>query len=189
MRLKVSPRNSKLGELPNLSLTPGKSCVTNIPCFTDGCYANNAYRRYPNARDTWDSNLEFYQENPLEFFRDFYKWMKAESPKRFRMFVGGDFPDNLFYLLLEQTARDFPTTSFLVFTKRYRYDFSTRSKNLQVILSTWPGHPMPINRGLPWSWIEGDERIPETYLRCPGNCFDCGHVCWGTKIDVVFPKH
>ncbi len=189
MRLKVSLRNSKLGEIPNLSLTPGRSCVKNIPCFTDGCYANNAYKRYPNVKNAWDSNFEFYSENPLKFFWEFREWFEGNNPERFRLFVGGDFPDGLFYLLFEHFARDHSSTDFLVFTKRYEYDFSYKPKNLQVILSTWPGHPLPLNTGLPWSWIEGDDRIPETYFRCPGNCFDCDHVCWGTEVDVVFPKH
>ncbi len=189
MRLKISLKNSKIGEVPNLSLPPGITCVEDIPYFTEGCYARNSFRRFPNVKKAWNSNLDFYMDEPLNLFSEFDKWLTDNKPERFRLFVGGDFPDPIFYLLFEQITIDHPEVDFLVFTKRYDYDFSYKPKNLQVILSTWPGHPLPLNKGLPWSWLEGDPRKPETYIRCPGNCSVCGHECWGTVIPVAFPKH
>lgn len=41
----VSEGNSKLGKVPNLSMTPGESCGYPV-CYSDGCYALRPYRMY-----------------------------------------------------------------------------------------------------------------------------------------------
>lgn len=193
MQLKISEKNSKIGRIPNLSLTPGTSCVPGIPCYDEGCYAKNAYDRWPNVEQAWDSNLKFYQEDPKEFFKELRDWIEVRSPDRFRLFVGGDFPDESFYQEMNRLALNFPFTTFLAFTKRYDYDFNRLAANFKIILSCWPGVPLPENTDLPWSWLKEDSRRPEedSYV-CPGGCDDCGHACWdwidaGTSI--VFKKH
>lgn len=194
MRLKISLKNSKIGNIPNLSLPPGTSCVDDIPCFTDGCYAMKSYRLYPGTRNAWDTNLEFYKRQPNQFFFELKEWMIKHNPKRFRLFVGGDFPDLDFYSRFAIMCYGLPGTQFLVFTKRYEYDYFLKPDNLQVILSIWPGVPLPENKELPWAWLEEDERRPknQTHLVCPGGCTSCDHKCWNvisSKISVVFKKH
>lgn len=194
MRLKISLRNSKIGKVPNLSLPPGTSCVPDIPCYNEGCYAMKAYRLYPGTRNAWDSNLQFYNEKPLLFFAEFSAWLSQHKPKRFRLFVGGDFPSWDFYVHMTILAQLYPKTKFLIFTKRYDYDYSLKPDNLQVILSTWPGMPLPENTNLPWAWLEEDDRRPknQTYLVCPGGCTNCNHKCWdfiSAHTPVVFKKH
>jgi len=194
MQIKISKKNSKIGSVPNLSLTPGASCVPGIPCFTDGCYAKNAYLRFPNVKKAWDANLKFYEDNSEKFFDEFNTWLRKNKPERFRLFVGGDFPGPAFYYMLEGLASGHPDTSFLVFTKRYEYDYSGKPDNLQVVLSTWPGVPLPTNTDLPWAWLEEDARRRKSYPHfvCPGGCQDCGHSCWDkldSKTHVTFPRH
>ncbi len=192
MELKVSKKNGKIGEVPNLSLTPGTSCVPDIPCFTEGCYANAAYKRWPNVKNAWDSNLELYKRDPDQFFEDLKSWLRENKTKRFRMFVGGDFPDLDYFTRFNIIARHFMGVQFLTFTKRYEYNFVYAPNNSKIILSTWPGYPLPKDESVPWAWLEEDDRKPENYIRCVGNCSDCGHLCWSAvsvDLHVVFPKH
>lgn len=193
MQLRISEKNSKIGKIPNLSLTPGKSCVPGIPCFTEGCYAQSSYKRYPNVRTAWDGNFNMYNKNPDKFWNEFDAYLLKKKPQRFRLFVGGDFPDEIFYIGISKVIRRHPSTNFLVFTKRYEYDFTGKPDNLRVVLSTWPGVELPTNTDLPWSWLMEDERRPESdYFVCPGGCDDCGHTCWGLvegSIPIVFKKH
>lgn len=194
MRIKISSRNSKIGNIPNLSLTPGESCVPGVPCYTEGCYALNAYNRWPNVQNAWDANLEFYEEDPTRFFSEFGQSISAIEPERFRLFVGGDFPDEYFYnIFSKMIVSNHEKTSFLVFTKRYEYDYDNLPVNLKVILSTWPGLPLPTRTDIPWAWLEEDPRRPDQdYFVCVGNCTNCGHICWdkvSPDCPVVFRKH
>lgn len=193
MQLKISKNNSKIGKIPNLSLTPGTSCVPEIPCYREGCYARNSYNRFPATKKAWDSNLELWNSDSGQFFTDWDRWLTKHRPERFRIFVGGDFPSQSFYFMVKFLAETHQETSFLAFTKRYNYIYETKPDNLQIVLSTWPGVPLPSNRGLPWSWLKEDDRRPEVdcYV-CQGGCTDCGFQCWN-KLDadthVVFKKH
>lgn len=192
MQLKVSLKNSKLGYIPNLSLPPGITCVDNVPCFMEGCYARNFYRLYPNVKNAWDVNLELYKQSPTEFFSEFAEWMRKHEPKRFRLFVGGDFPEQEFYDRFVSLVNHQSYTQFLVYTKRYGLDFGNIPENLTVVLSTWPGLPLPIgNEHLQRSWLAEDPRRPsdEEVFTCPGLCYECGHECWGAATDIVFHKH
>ncbi len=78
-----------------------------------------------------------------------------------------------------------------MFTKRYDWNFSDVPNNFKVYFSTWPGLALPSKMfDFQIAWLETDERKPEEYFRCPGNCQDCGMSCWKMKnIDIVFPKH
>lgn len=189
MILKISPNNSKIGKIPNLSLTPGASCVPYVPCFKEGCYAYNSYRRFPNVRAAWDNNLRMYKTERMKFFYDLNWYLEHYVPERFRLFVGGDFPDWEFFRDFNVTAGLHPDTQFLAFTKRYEYNFDQKVENFSVVLSTWPGKNLPTNTELPWSWLEEDDRKPEVYFHCPGGCDDCGHECWDTTNHIVFSKH
>ena len=194
MQLKISLNNSKIGKIPNLSLPPGVSCAPGVPCFNEGCYAKGPYNRYPATKAAWDSNYKLFIENSAKFFAEWDEWLTKHKPKRFRIFVGGDFPSESFYFMTEGLAIEHPKTSFLAFTKRYDYDYSRRPENLQIVLSTWPGWPLPTNTSLPWAWLSEDFRRRKSapHYACPGGCGDCPFFCWD-KLDkdthVVFPRH
>jgi len=196
MLLKISPRNSKIGDTPNFSLPPGVSCVPDVPCFTEGCYALNCYRRFKNTRKAWDSNLDLYKSNPDTFFKDLHEWLCLHRPVRFRVFVGGDFPDESFWYRFCRVAIGHYDVKFLIFTKRYDYNYTFKPHNVQIILSVWPGLELPTNTDLPWAWLAEDPRRPQErpYIMCPGGCGkdQCGHKCWGLvspEVPVVFEKH
>ncbi len=193
MQIKISEKNSKIGKIPNLSLPPGRSCVGGVPCYNEGCYARGPYGRYPNTKAAWDMNLDFFYTDCQNFFREFDCYLTAHTPERFRMFVGGDFPNPFFYECFQTLASLHTTTDFLAFTKRYEYNFTHKPDNLKLILSVWPGYSLPKNKDLPWAWLEEDERRPtDSFFMCPGKCDNCGHQCWDavtSGFPVVFKRH
>ena len=171
------------------------TCRSNAKCYTEGCYSRKAYRLYKNTKKAWNSNWEFYKEDPAGFFDELNAWLIAHKPKLFRWHVSGDVPDQFYLESMMGIAMFNPIISFLCYTKRYEFDFSGKPDNLQIVLSTWPTMELPENKSLPWAWIEGDVRIPEDayYFRCPGGCKDCPEqICWN-KLDnithIVFPFH
>lgn len=192
MGIHISEGNSKLGKIPNISLPPGKSCIINAPCLRDGCYARKFYRLYPSCKQAWDENLKYYQESPADYFKEIGEYIQKKKPRFFRWHVAGDIPDVDYLSRMRSIALSFPGTNFLCFTKRYSYDFSNLPDNLTVLLSTWPTSPVPVTE-LPKTWLSQDPRKPNAKtIKCPGNCLNCGHVCWDAAdlgTDIVFDKH
>ena len=96
IRLKISTGNSKLGPVPNISLPPILTCRDDAPCVKD-CYAKQFFIMYPNVRNAWSKNYHLYKEDQLTFWGDLVMFLTLERPRRFRLFVGGDFPDKEFF--------------------------------------------------------------------------------------------
>ena len=191
MRLKISLGNTKLGSIPNLNLPPVTTCPEGVPCVKD-CYARKAWRQYPVTRKAWSSNLTFYREDPDKFFFEWHDYLTRKEPEVFRVHSAGDMPDRGYWDRLQDliTCHD---TIFLIFTKRYDFDYTKKPKNASVVLSVWPGLDLPENTDLPWAWLYEDRRRPEDayYFLCPGSCADC-HVCWdklSAGVHVCFKKH
>ena len=192
MNIKISSGNTKLGSIPNLNLPPVKTCREGVPCAKD-CYAMKAWRQYPVTRKAWSSNLDLYNEDPATFFGEFEMYLRKKNPKIFRVHSAGDMPDESYWFMLHGLMLDNPGTVFLIFTKRYEYDFSDLPKNASVVLSIWPGLELPDNTDLPWAWLKDDSRMPADayYFMCPGSCDDC-HVCWdklSSNVHVCFRRH
>ena len=196
MKLTISPGNSKLGKIPNISLTPIVSCRPGVPCAKK-CYALKAFRMYPNTVKAWNGNLEAYKENSEAYFYQIHKWLTKKEPEYFRWHVGGDIPDEQYWYSMIQMARVHPMVKFLVFTKYYELDFSYVPDNMSVVLSMWPGYKLPelgtSGSILPRAWCQDktEDRIPVGAIECPGHCDTCG-ACWGLakkKLDVVFNLH
>lgn len=193
MRVTISKGNTKIGGVPNVSLTPGVSCRENAPCFTDGCYAKKALM-YPAAREAWANNLEFAEADLTGYMDGISSYLATTKSKLFRWHVAGDILSQKYYEEMVFIAQVYPGMSFLCFTKRYDILFLNKPANLHIVLSTWPAMTLPKDKDLPWAWLEGDVRIPrdQHYFRCPGNCGDCGHICWeklDKDIHCAFPKH
>lgn len=119
-----------------------------------------------------------------------------DKPERFRLFVGGDFPDVQFFMTICDVFASYPDTQVLVFTKKYNLPFEYLPPNINLVLSMWPGLDIPEKYygELPFAWLEDDVRRPqgEPYILCPGGCDDCGHRCWhsiNSDLPVVFRRH
>lgn len=197
-QLKISPGNKKIGKIPNLSFPPGVTCTPDIPCLNDGCYAMKAYRMYPNVREAWDSNYRLYLEDQSAFFSELIMFFHEHHPERFRLFVGGDCPDEAFFVSMCDILYAWPAVNVLMFTKRYEWALANLSQippNFKVVLSMWPGKPLPEGwEALPSAWLEEDARRPkdQIHIKCPGSCSDCEHQCWdalSTELPVFFNRH
>ncbi len=190
IKINISEGNSKIGKIPNLNLPPVATCGKDLPCYKE-CYARKSFAQYPNVRTAWEGNLLYFNEHPYKFFSDWDGYLRYKKPDLFRIHSAGDMPDEWYLEALKRLTWDHPHTTFLMFTKRYDYDFTDIPENFKIYLSTWPGLALPANpEGLPLAWIEADDRKPEEYFRCPGNCGDCHHTCWQMDgIAVAFPKH
>lgn len=192
-RLRIGPGNSKLGQIPNLSLTPIDSCRADAPCKID-CYANKSYRMYPNVRNAWDGNLAYYQEDPAGFFEEFDAWLAENDPAAFRIHVAGDVPDENYFKNLCTLAVIHSATTFIMFTKRYDLPFELAPDNLRCIISMWPGLDLPARLDhLPKAWLADDLRSPigQPFISCPGKCDQCS-ACWkvvSADLPVVFKRH
>jgi hypothetical protein len=196
--IKISNGNSKVGRIPNMSLTPGKTCSAEAckTCLCGGCYAMKSYRMYSNVRNAWDSNTEMAVNNLEEMERQLAKYFAGmNAPRFFRLHVAGDFVSREYTMMWARIAAAAPHTNFLAFTKQWDnirgIDFPS---NFSLVLSAWPGTVIPADLREKYSvaWLDdGTEQIPENAMECPGNCETCG-ACWGLArmgIDVKFAKH
>jgi len=163
-----------------------------------GCYARKAYLQYPNVRKVWDSNLKFYNEEPVEFFKEFDTWISKNKPSLFRMHSAGDIPDQNYWNLFVDVACRNDGTRFLIFTKRHlELDLSNYPENVSLVASAWPGIDLPIDvhDKYPVAYIDSDPRVDdlEYYFKCSGGCSECpGQICWNKLapgIDIVFSFH
>jgi hypothetical protein len=200
MKVYVSPGNTKLGKVLNVSLPPIITCRCNAPCRNKDCYALKAWRQYPGTRAAWRGNLEAYQRNADDYFDALVVAFKRSKTRLVRYHVGGDVPDETYLAGMLRVARELPKKQFLTFTKQYELLESLKKihvpANLNIIASAWPGLEMPAGLVEKFStaWLRDpnkpDPRIPADARACPGNCASCG-VCFGLKAgqSVVFDKH
>jgi len=198
MKIHISGKNSKLGQIPNISLTPGKTCSPEAckTCLVGGCYALKAYRQYKQTRAAWDENtalatgaIDSMRAQLMAYFSG------LNAPRFFRIHVGGDFVSREYAAMWADIARECPRTNFLAFTKQWDHvrDIAW-PENVSIVLSAWPGTEIPADllRRFSVAYMDdGTTDIPADALECPGNCETCG-VCWSLAkrgIDVVFKKH
>jgi hypothetical protein len=188
--LTVALGNTKLGSIPNLSLPPGHSCPPNVPCRQD-CYALRAYRQYPAVKACWERNWKHLQKSRHDYFIDLCCLLDKYQWPKFRYHVSGDIPSALYWAWMRWVALQFKHTQFLCFTKNFSLDFRGRPPNLTVVLSMWPGSPVP-HKQLPRAWMQDgrETRVPTNAHQCGGSCEQC-QKCFGlqNKQDVVFLKH
>jgi hypothetical protein len=189
-RPKLSPGNTKLGKIHNISLPPIKTCVKGVPCANGKCYALKAWRQYPGVREAWQHNLECYLRDHVRYFHDISDYIRDKELDYFRWHVGGDIPDGRYLDGMVWVAYDRPSTQFLAYTKRYEFFPLRLPDNLRLVVSAWPGYRLPRNLGAPIAWLSHDHRInrKRDVIECPNNCDKCLQ-CFGTTRDVVFHIH
>ena len=202
MKLTISRGNMKLGNIPNLSFTPIRSCKPGCLCAKI-CYAMKSYLQFDCVRKSWDGNLALFTGDRHEFKRQLQEWLKKHKPRYFRYLVGGDAPTAKFFALIMDTAWKFPETRFMCYTKRWdllgqymNEDPNTVPPgNLNVLLSRWPGDiapPESLRSQFVETWMldpkNPDPRIP-VGRHCPGSCKTC-KLCWRAKnLPVLFTRH
>lgn len=191
-RVSVSMGNSKIGKIPNISLPPLVTCRSDAPCRSD-CYALKSHRLYRSVEAVWKANLLAYLANPFLFFEDVAWQIYRRKAPYFRWMVGGDIPDEAFFLGILKVCRETPGTSHLLFTKRYDLDLNLSDipANLNLLFSLWPGLPQP-EKILPFRkahyLAKNAAVVPSGVRLCSHYCPTCLY-CWQNKGDVAFRHH
>lgn len=200
-KIHIANGNTKLGQIPNVSLPPVITCRKDVPCAADGCYALKFYRMRTSCRTAWDENLEYYQNDPDGFFAEIE--MAVKTSRFFRWFVSGDIPTADFFSRMVALAWRNPHCEFLCFTKQYEIvngycdavAYDKIPANLHILFSTWEGFTPENPYKFPETAVykKGDE-VPSDWLLCGGNCTNCacrGVGCWEAKAGqtIAFQKH
>ena len=164
-------------------LVPSKSLVH------EGCYALKAWRQYPNARNAWLDNWEYYNSFGQAYFDAIVDNLsRVRDLPFFRWHVAGDIPSPDYLNGMAYVAKALPNTRFLAFTKNGTLDVSSLPDNLVIRYSYWPNYkPLVNSTFLNFAGLTIDERL-SGYV-CKGNCRHCCK-CWSRVCKtVVFNKH
>jgi len=159
------------------------------------CYALKFYKMWPTVKKSWDDNFEMLKSNPDKYFDMINKYLNKKKPRFFRWHVAGDIVSQDYFDCMKKLARRHPGTKFLAFTKSYHIRFSNIPSNLSIVISVWPGLPLPDKfrkNNLPLAYMQdGSETRVHNAIECHGQCDNCG-MCWNLKNtgkNVVFYKH
>ena len=194
----ISPGNTKLGRVPNISTLPVRDCppLCRKLCAKD-CYALKAVRMYPATRKAWRSNGDAVRSDPVRACDAVRVYCQRKRPRLFRWHVAGDVMSRQHFAEICRVARACPGTRFLMFTKSYAYIAGEIPANLSIVFSIWPGMPrstIPARlRRFPRAYA-GDCRADPRFkraLHCEGHCQSCA-LCWHLKTigrDVKFDMH
>lgn len=197
--LSISPSNTKLGNIPNVSLPPAVTCPGATDECLDACYVGGKkgyFKMYPSVRIAYRRNLEASKGN---WTGDVIRYLAKHSPKYFRIHVSGDFYSAKYIRDWAQIIAAFPGTRFLAFTRSWRV------KRLQKALSALATLP---NLQLIASIDRSTEsQVPAMRLAsmgnpgagkftmCPGygpkelQCDACGLCFRDVNVNIWFPIH
>ena len=137
-----------------------------------------------------------FKKKPFDFAMAVHDYLLRKKPKYFRWHVAGELQDAWHLALIQGLAYVTPGSKFLLFTKRYDLlaGAAEGPKNLQVIMSMWPGYPAPMElKSFRKAWLYDpaniDSRIPDNAVECGGSCENCKFCFEPNNKDVVFAIH
>ena len=182
----ISKKNSKIGNIPNISLPPVITCPNCKHCSAK-CYALKAYRMYPSTKKAWDDNFKEAEKRSDVFFKEIENYLDKKRPKYFRIHVSGDFFSQAYLNGWKELAKNHPGTKFLAFTKAFKLDYTGVPDNLQIVWSVFPGMSsgeVPLYGPRAYAGNTGISRNKERVLDCNGDCEHCG-ICWNLPQDMA----
>lgn len=199
MVVSISHKNSKMGEVPSVSLPPIVTCAKGCPCAKK-CYAAKLCRIRKTVRDAYARNLDILNTDRAEYFRQVE--FAASMARYFRWHVSGDIVDYDYFERMIAVIKSTKGTEHLCFTKRYDIVNAWLDKgnelpeNLHILFSGWGDEwAVPNPHNLPKAEVvfKGEEP-KENWKVCGGNCTTCacrGVGCWNMKKgDIVcFKEH
>lgn len=198
--VKISKGNSKLGQIPSVSLPSIKTC-RECAC-AEKCYAQKLERLRPVVRNAYQHNLEVLIKEPETYWREVEA--SVMMSRFFRFHVSGDIPTAEYLANMVTIAGRNPHCEILCFTKRYEMVNEFISKNdgdlpinLHMIFSGWVGLEMANPFSLPEAHVryrDGSTTAREDAIECSGNCTECALTeggCWNLQKgqQVVFNEH
>jgi len=197
-QVSISKGNSKMGNIPSVSLTPVVTCTNCESCKKD-CYAKKMCRIYPTVAKSYNNNLEILRTDRNAYFAQVTAY--AMTSAYFRWHVAGDIVDTDYLDRMCKTARIAKNCRFLAFTKNWDvvndyFDTHKKPRNLQIVFSLpFDGQKVNNYHNFPTAEVikKGDEPKPHHKV-CGGNCTECcckGIGCWELKKGetIAFYQH
>ena len=197
-KITISKGNRKMGEIKSVSLPPVVTCAENCTCAKK-CYAMKMCRLYKNVKESYNRNLEIFNNNPTEYWEQVNDALCTS--RFFRFHVAGDIPTYEYLIDMIDAARNNPHCDILVFTKRYGFINKALDNgieipmNLHLMFSEWEGMAMDNRHNLPVAHVifKGNEPH-DNWNICTGNCLECAKAkknCWVLKSGehVAFHEH
>lgn len=194
----ISKGNRKMGEIKSVSLPPIVTCAEHCTCAKK-CYAAKLCRIYKNVKESYNRNLEIFNNNPTEYWEQVNDAIAVS--RFFRFHVSGDVPTYEYLIDMINVVKNNPHCDVLVFTKRYGFVNKAIDsgieipKNLHILFSEWDGMEMdnPYNMPVAHVIFKGEEPKPNWNI-CGGNCLNCTKTkdgCWTLKNGehVAFYEH
>ena len=197
--VKISRGNSKLGQIPSVSLP---SVITCRECACQNkCYARKLERLRPAVRNAYKHNLDVLNNDPHTYWREVEASIMMS--RFFRFHVSGDIPDAEYLANMISIANRNTHCEILCFTKKFEIvnEFIEKGSmlpaNLHLIFSGWIGLEMNNPYQLPEAHVRyrnGFTTAREDAIACNGNCTECAQTdggCWALKKgeQVVFDEH
>lgn len=199
-KVSISNGNKKTGPVGSVSLLPFVTC----PAICSGtcgryCYAAKLALLRPSVLKAYARNTAIFLADPDWFFHRVY--YAAAGFRFFRFHISGDFVNADYLRRALDLAEALPETRFLAFTKRFSLvnaEIGARGAlpaNFQILFSGEANLKPENPHRLPETTIYNceEEASPE-WLRCGGNCFECGCAglgCWQALAGdiIAFKKH
>ena len=197
-KVSISLGNRKMGEIPSVSLPACVTCNPDAPCFKE-CYAAKIERIYKTAAAAYNRNLDILNTDWNSYWEQVRR--AVSMARYFRFHVSGDIPNAAYFKEMVITARKYPNTTILVFTKQYSIVnhyidvFGALPNNLKVIFSNWGAWKCNNPYNLPQcEVIFKGEKPADQWKICGGNCTECacaGIGCWELKNNetIAIYKH
>ena len=204
MNIKISLGNSKLGNIPSVSLPAGVTCRADCEC-KEKCYAKRLERIRKSVREAYRHNYQVLKCAPNTYWREVEASIMMS--RFFRFHVSGDIPDKNYLIHMIEIAERNRHCEILCFTKKFGIVNEVVAEllsnkrmlppNLHLILSGWKDLKMENPFLLPEAHVkfrDGTTTARENALECGENCTECALTeggCWtlGTGEQVVFDEH
>lgn len=200
MNIKVSKGNSKMGDIPSISLPAGITCRNDCEC-NQKCYARRIERLRKSAHKAYEHNYKLLNNSPDIFWREVEASIMMS--RFFRFHVSGDIPDEDYLTRMINISANNPHCQVLCFTKKYDIvnncldTGQTIPENLHLVFSVWRNLACDNPYNLPEAHVryrDGTTTASDNAVRCGGNCTECAITdggCWTLKKgeQVVFNEH
>lgn len=190
--LNFSDGNEKVGRVGCFNLPVAYSCVHDCECYLNGdCYACGGCYNFASRQAMYSENFAFIMSHSIaEFVDTVVNEIGYRGWTLFRWFTCGDILSVSMFDGMVQIARQCPTVTFWLYTKKYRmvntwvsaHGEEALPGNLTIIFSHWRNkdgsfYPMPNPYNFPTS-----EFIP---MGCEDEVQYVTHVCPCSDPDVV----
>jgi hypothetical protein len=188
--------NKKLKNIASFSLPPVQSCLNHKHCALK-CYAQKAYKAYPNVKKAYNRNYQIVKNDLDDFKSQMMEFLDSYEKQYFRIHVSGDFFSQEYLDTWLEICAKYPNIRFLAFTKSYWLKYENKTGNLSIVFSTFDTMPENTDNklsekyGFPIARAGAINPASEKYIDCLDDCSKC-KSCWHlseTGNNVFFKYH